>query len=201
MTAYLAPSLAALRSEADARWPNRDTASDGWIGDPAHAARVSDHNPDPDANDVVRALDLDDDGIDVDALLAAVIGDERVEYVIHNRTIWSRSRDWVPRPYTGSNAHTTHVHVSIRHTPAAEADTRPWLTPEEEDMPTAQEIADAILDSPLNLHDPKGLKPTQNITVREKMTSDVIEQLQGRAASRDYLRRAQRSRATANDGK
>lgn len=42
---YLAPSLAQLRAEVNARWPKRSKASDGTIGDRAHSARTSDHNP------------------------------------------------------------------------------------------------------------------------------------------------------------
>lgn len=124
---YLAPSLAALRSEVDERWPERDRASDGWIGDPGHAARVSDHNPDWSAGGVVRALDVDADGINVRRLLTEVIGDPRVWYVIHNRRIYSRTYDWRALAYLGSNPHTMHVHISLRHSRDAERDTRVWL--------------------------------------------------------------------------
>ena len=62
-----------------------------------------------------------------------------MEYVIHNRTIWSASHGWAPRAYTGSDPHTSHVHVSGRHGAAcysgrtctgydhaAEHNTTPW---------------------------------------------------------------------------
>lgn len=56
-----------LRDQVNKRWPSRDKASDGWIGDAAHAAREgwgtngrgSYHNPDP--NGIVHAIDLDED--------------------------------------------------------------------------------------------------------------------------------------------
>lgn len=126
---YLAPSLAALRNEVDQRWPDRDKASDGWIGDPAHSARVSDHNPDWSSTPpgVVRALDIDVDGINVRRLLTELIGDPRAWYVIYNRVIYSRTYDWAAHAYTGSNPHDKHVHVSLMHTHAAEIDTRVWL--------------------------------------------------------------------------
>lgn len=121
---HLAPSLAVLRSEINRLWPNRDRRSDGWIGDAAHSARVSDHNPNERGS--VNALDIDEDGPDMARLVTALIGDPRVNYVIYERTIYSRSRLWIPRPYYGSNPHDKHLHVSIRQTLAAEQDTRPW---------------------------------------------------------------------------
>lgn len=119
MSYRLAASLVKLRSQVNDRWPNRDKKSDGWIGDASHNARKSDHNPDWSSGGVVRALDLDKDGIDVEELLNAVVGEPRVAYVIWNRRIWTHAKGW--QPYSGSNPHTGHVHVSIRHTKAAEA--------------------------------------------------------------------------------
>lgn len=116
MSYFLAPSLVALRNEINTKFPKRDKKSDGWIGDPSHSARVSDHNPDYADGGIVRAIDIDKDGIDVDALLSAVIHDPRVSYVIWNRRIWGGSR-W--RKYEGSNGHTKHIHVSIKHTSSA----------------------------------------------------------------------------------
>lgn len=123
---HLAPSLVALRAEVDALWPARDRRSDGWVGDFAHSARVSDHNPDYAAGGVVRAIDLDEDGIDTTALLIAVLRDERTEYVIYEGLIYRRDHGFKPERYTGANSHHLHMHVSIRHTAAAATDTSPW---------------------------------------------------------------------------
>lgn len=119
---YPAPAILALRDEVNDKWPDRDKASDGIIGDPAHAARDSDHNPDADSipPGVVRAIDLDSDGAPgeltdlVATVLKATIGDERVWYVIWNRKIYSRSQGWAARVYLGSNPHDKHVHTSLR---------------------------------------------------------------------------------------
>lgn len=118
MSYYLARSLSKLREQVNERWPKRDKASDGWIGDAAHNARKSDHNPDYADGGVVRALDIDKDGINVDELLKVVVGADWVAYVIWNRRIWTHAKGW--QPYTGTNGHTAHVHISIRHTKAAE---------------------------------------------------------------------------------
>lgn len=125
MTAVLAASLVALRSEINARWPGRDTGSDGWIGDARHAATRSEHNPD--ARGIVHALDVDVDGINAAALARDLIGDPRVWYVIWNRVIWSRTHDWAALRYAGADPHTGHLHVSIRLTGEAEQDLRLWL--------------------------------------------------------------------------
>lgn len=126
MSYYLAPSLILLRGEVNSLWPNRSKLSDGWIGDPSHQARVSDHNPDYSAGGVVRALDITANGIDVDRVLAHTTNDSRVSYVIHNHQIYTHARGWYA--YNGSNPHTTHIHVSIAHTTAAERDTKPWIS-------------------------------------------------------------------------
>lgn len=136
---YLAASLVALRAEVDRRWPNRDKGSDGWIGDTSHQARKSDHNPDYDSGGVVRAIDVDKDGITVAELLAAVVRDPRVAYVIWNRRIASATDDGMPwdwEPYNGTNPHDKHIHISIKHTRAAETNTADWFKaapPEEDD--------------------------------------------------------------------
>lgn len=152
---YLAASLVALRTEINRRWPNRDKTSDGSIGDASHAARKSDHNPDWDAGGVVRAIDVDKDGIDVQELLDATIGDQRVWYVIWDRHIYSRTYNWAKRPYDGSSPHTEHIHISINHTRAAETDTSPWFTQhtpgEELDMDEA--TLRAIIADELNKQD------------------------------------------------
>lgn len=136
---FLAPSLVKLRDEVNARWSHRDKSSDGWIGDPSHAARTSSHNPKWDApgkwSGVVRALDIDVDDNDPSSdlrttVLRAAIGDPRVWYVISNGVIYSATYGWQPRAYTGSNGHYHHVHVSLKETTQAWSDTSTWLGPQ-----------------------------------------------------------------------
>lgn len=131
---YLIPSLVALVHEVNARWPKRDTTSDGWIGDLAHQARPSSHNPDYAHGGAVRAVDIDvDDNDPVTNLRAKVIsatrGDPRVWYVISNGVIWSRTHGWAARKYLGPNPHTKHVHVSAVEDRATWTDTSPWFEP------------------------------------------------------------------------
>lgn len=120
---FPAPVIGSLLAEVNARYPHRDKASDGIIGDPSHAARVSEHNPcwtcTGQYYGIVRAVDVDS-GPDGDPnhdlvrqLLHAVIGDPRVWYVISNRVIYSRTYGWQARAYTGADAHTSHVHISF----------------------------------------------------------------------------------------
>lgn len=144
--AILVPCLVALRAEFDAVSPNRDKASDGWIGDAAHRQESSDHNPDEtgrtpyedaDNIDEVHAIDVDDSGPWPDAgwfdrtVLAIVERhrtgqDDRLQNVIRNGRIASRSWGWTWRTYDGPNPHTEHAHFSARYSSAQEADTRPW---------------------------------------------------------------------------
>lgn len=112
----------ALVNAVNAKWPNRSRASDGTIGDAAHATRTSDHNPWVILNGmgIVRARDITADGIDA-AWLAEELrklgraGDHRLRnsgYVIFNRRITTPDfSGW--KAYTGTNPHTKHVHVSF----------------------------------------------------------------------------------------
>ena len=125
MAWYTAPSLIQLRNELNAAHPGRDKSSDGFVGDTAHAARKSDHNPDYSAGGVVRAGDFDKDGIDTAKLLRIVCADDRVEYVIWQGGIYTRANGFRRAVYKGSNSHNMHMHVSLRHTKAAESN-RPW---------------------------------------------------------------------------
>ncbi len=122
--AVLAANLANLRREIDKHFPARDHRSDGWIGDAAHQKRRSDHNPD--GRGVVHAIDVDRDGIDPKLLVRLAIAHPTTQYVIFDRTIWSRSRAFKPRRYTGTNPHTEHVHVSGRHGREFETNQQPW---------------------------------------------------------------------------
>jgi hypothetical protein len=111
-----------LRSQVDAAHPNRATFNDGWIGDAAHQARKSDHNPN--AAGVVQALDLSHDpahGFDSYAFaeLLRQKRDPRIKYVISNGRIFSSAVSaWQWRKYTGADSHSHHVHVSASDSPS-----------------------------------------------------------------------------------
>jgi hypothetical protein len=153
----LVPCLVSLRNEFNALAPGRDKASDGSIGDSAHAQSPSDHNPDEtgstpyeDADNVneVHAIDVDSDlrrsGWNMQKAVEIIVirhrqgRDDRLQNVIYNRRIWSRQWGWTARVYTGANAHTQHAHFSARYTTAQESSTRAWglLEAEDDDMAT-----------------------------------------------------------------
>ncbi|MGL4555141.1 MAG: hypothetical protein ACRC33_28580, partial [Gemmataceae bacterium] len=147
-----APSVAAGLSEATRRWPNRAKTLDGTIGDAAHLARKSDHNPDE--RGIVHAFDLHHDpanGVDVAKLAAHLIAvkDARVHYLIFNHRICN-SRDWNWRPFTEGSPHVGHLHVSIKHTTEAENDVSDWWNLEaqaavELSTDVAKQTADFVL--------------------------------------------------------
>ena len=126
MTWHLAPPLVTLFGQVDAKFPNRSKTSDGTLGDPAHRARKSDHNPDADGS--VNAGDFThdpDDGLDCRQFSRelAASGDNRIRYVIFNRRIWQPVIGW--SGYGGDNPHDKHCHVSIEKPHAN--DTTEWF--------------------------------------------------------------------------
>lgn len=148
----LVPCLVSLRDEFNTLAPSRDKSSDGSIGDSAHASSSSDHNPDEtgttpyeDADNLneVHAIDVDVElrkaGWSMAKAVEIIVtrhrsgADDRLQNVIYNRRIWSRSWGWTAREYTGSNPHDKHAHFSSRYTTAAESNTRPWGLLEAED--------------------------------------------------------------------
>lgn len=122
---YEAPSLGRLKVAVDTRWPGRDHSSDGSLGDADHQTRKSDHNPDPKTG-VVRARDLDKDGLHVPTVLAAGLLHPSIRYVIHDRRIFHIDHLFKPQKYTGDNPHTGWIHFSIEHTKAAEESKAHW---------------------------------------------------------------------------
>jgi DNA/RNA endonuclease G (NUC1) len=134
----VARSLQVLRRQVDAHAPQRSRASDGTIGDAAHATRDSDHNPwvRDGAFGVVTALDITHDpahGVDSQALAETIVAnrDKRVKYVISNRRIANfasigGAEPWAWRPYGGANPHDKHVHISVRPEKDAYDDEGPW---------------------------------------------------------------------------
>ena len=174
----LIPCLQSLRNEFNELAPNRDKASDGSIGDPAHAASSSDHNPDEtgrtpyedsDSINEVHAIDVDDDlrlpGVTMQSRVNLIVErhrtgkDDRLQNVIYNRVIWSRTWGWTPRAYTGASPHTEHAHFSARYTTAQEKDTRPWGILEEPPLDAKFEYFNAHLPViPYGHDDARGIK-------------------------------------------
>lgn len=118
----VAKSLLKLRAQVNAMAPNRAKDNDGTIGDTSHQKRSSDHNPWVDEG-VVTAMDITNDpahGCSSDAIAEAIRAsrDRRVKYIIWNRRIANHAAldgqpAWAWRPYSGSNPHDHHVHVSV----------------------------------------------------------------------------------------
>ena len=114
-----------LRDQINKRFPKRDKSSDGWIGDKAHAARTSDHNPD--SRGLVHALDIDADfgppGENYAQKLANQIvayaasglpGSNRIKYVVYNDRIASGTYESSKWSWRGSGyGHRHHIHVSF----------------------------------------------------------------------------------------
>lgn len=122
MAPRVAESLEQLRRQLNQMAPNRSKASDGALGDAAHAARKSDHNPD--AGGVIRARDFTHDpggGLDCNWLARTLIasGDPRIRYIIWNTRIWQNG------VWKDSKGHTQHLHLSVVAGAAADS-TAAW---------------------------------------------------------------------------
>jgi hypothetical protein len=135
----VARSLDTLRLQVNRVWPQRSVASDGLVGDSQHDV-TSDHwprlVPGMGATPVVLARDITHD-VDVGADCSQLaewlrLGrDDRLKYVIFNRRMFSSypkpgvAPAWAWRPYTGTNPHTHHLHISVVSGVAAD-DPHPW---------------------------------------------------------------------------
>jgi hypothetical protein len=116
-----ANSLVRLREQINAMAPDRSRASDGTIGDSAHASRDSDHNPWVRLGKIgiVTAMDITHDpadGCDAEAIVNKLIEsrDARIKYIIWRRRIISSIvQPWVWRGYTKKNPHERHFHLSV----------------------------------------------------------------------------------------
>jgi hypothetical protein len=164
----VAPALDHLLAQINAAFPNRSKISDGGLGNAAHAARESDHNPD--GNGIVHARDFTHDpdhGFDSYKFAGQLLkcNDTRLKYVISNGRIgggpgyYSGISGYCPQgikpgtwtPYKGPNLHTHHVHVSVEYDQSAFS-VRDWNVPMllGEDMPLSDEDFQRIAELPLS---------------------------------------------------
>lgn len=139
MAWVLTKQLQAFRDQMNATFPNRDKTSDGTIGDTAHQAESSGHNPDRTANaeykdgdaiDEVRAIDVDSDTGNPDVSMEDIVQHLLklaragqlwfIRYMIFNRRIWSASGGWKQQTYSGSSPHTEHLHMSGAYSQASD---------------------------------------------------------------------------------
>jgi len=139
MAWVLTKQLQAWRTQMNANFPNRDKTSDGTIGDTAHQAESSGHNPDLTANaeyedgdskDEVRAMDTDADTGNPDVSMEDIVQHllrlaragklAFIRYIIYNRRIWRASSGWAQEAYTGSNPHDKHMHMSGAYNQASD---------------------------------------------------------------------------------
>ncbi len=116
------PLAKQILAEATAIAPGRSKASDGICGDASHQARASYHN----RGDAVDTTDDPRGGFPADVYAEQVRqrcesgAETRVDQIIsEGRIATSRrqfglvGRRWQWRPYSGANAHRSHVHYSL----------------------------------------------------------------------------------------
>lgn len=148
MRCYPSPACEVALEEASILWPSRRTSSDGICASATHTSQNpgSDHEPRVIINGhgYATAFDLSDDkpaGCDADFLVEQlrINRDPRIKYVIAERRMFSSYPTsthpaWTWRPYSGSNPHSSHVHVSVNQD--FMFDMSPWWGPllEEDDM-------------------------------------------------------------------
>lgn len=136
----LTAGLKNLRSQVDRRWPDRDTTTDGTIGNADHQDQTSGHNPDdtpgakpawngdPDAKPEVRAWDMDHDlgekGINAQMLVDHLCDLPKlstvIRYMIYKGKIYHERTGFEPEPSSG---HETHIHFEGAWTQEADNNT------------------------------------------------------------------------------
>jgi len=179
-----------LRDQVNERWASRDKASDGWIGDAAHASRTgwgtngrgSYHNPDP--KGIVHAIDLDEDflgkgkggqkiAMEFAEQLATYCREGkdggRIEHIVYeNQVASATANNW---HFRGSGyGHQHHIHISF--TNKADYDGKKFH------LPIFNEAASPIKPSSKDLWD--GVVPEFNNII--KAMND--EELENKAAWR-----------------
>lgn len=133
----VAKSLMVLRKQIDDAFIGRSKASDGTIGDERHQSSNSDHNPwvKDGKMGVVTALDITNDpahGVHSRKLAEALVAsqDPRIKYLISDGEICSglgqKTPAWKWRPFSGSNQHRHHFHISVQSTKALYDDESAW---------------------------------------------------------------------------
>lgn len=205
MSWRVARSLDVLLDEINTAAPLRNKASDGSIGDAAHATRDSDHNPwvVVGGQGIVRARDFTHDpdgGLDcwevANRLAAHVAAGSHPAarsgaYVIWQRRILSfdrRHEGW--RTYSGSNPHEHHLHLSVATDPGGFDSTQPWGVMS---TPQPEEADDMALSD--KLYPNRSDSPTVRDALRAVLRFEAAEKRRA-----ESLRKAVAAVRTAVDG-
>ena len=132
-----------LRDQINKRFPGRDKASDGWIGDTSHKDRFSYHNPD--SRGWVHALDIDENmgkrGVwrrgktarmladQLNAYAASGLpGSDRLLHTVYEGQVASGTYKKTFWKFRGSGySHFQHIHVTFA--PSAEKNGKVWPLP------------------------------------------------------------------------
>lgn len=130
-------ALDQLVREVNDHAPTRSKASDGGRASPEHTKQNPNSDHEPNSRGVWRAYDFTNDpthGLSSHALALLLVGEFGQHpammsgaYVISNGKIMSydrRREGW--RPYTGSNPHTGHCHLSVSTSAAGYDSRKPW---------------------------------------------------------------------------
>jgi hypothetical protein len=176
----VAESLQTLLKQLNEAFPRRSKASDGSIGDARHqASKSSDHNPHVKlkGQGIVTARDFTHDpqtGIDCQWLADTLVKnkDPRIKYIIWNRQICSsKTSPWAWRRYSGVNAHTKHLHLSVDTDPKLFDSTKPWKL----DFPKAVKSDIAKISAASSVDNPTdGLLQNGNGTQETTTTDEPV---------------------------
>lgn len=162
-----APACSMALVQARKRWPDRVSASDGVCASAQHnqANPTSDHR-------WGNAFDLthDPEGGSDCARISEQLRrsrDARVSYVIFDRRYFSPRTGWLWRPYTGTEPHDKHMHVSVR--PECRDDSSPWPGIAHDVRATPLLDLWAMITSPLRREgrSPSGIPPADSGGGRE----------------------------------
>jgi hypothetical protein len=154
------PAAIAVLRQATEISPSRMKASDGLLPSKAHQAQ----NPNSDHNTGL-AVDLTHDparNIDCHEIYEQLKRDKRVKYLIFNKQIWIPGRG--DKPYTGSNPHNKHLHISIKDNCGNDdSPWFPWLSKPKKTPKTITKVAISKVQKPK-----KKLVKTSNDKLRTK---------------------------------
>lgn len=188
----------------------------GSIADSAHSSS-SDHYPHfypaLGSTAVVCARDFPHApalGMDGGAITEALrrSRDSRIAYVIFNGRIFSSTTaPWTWRPYSGSDRHDTHFHVSTVHSAGAD-NAAPWALPgataaTEDDVQLDEKLGQPIYIGDQTVTDPNLIPPHGDVTVRVALASAAQDARYARLAAasvRDEVRALRQSLDAGGNG-